>query len=105
MEDRCYINPFQPRVCSSKSVSSDDIAKSKDTDDSSRRSEMKDSYSLAIACVFDGHNGDYVAEFLKEKFAVCFQNSLIEYNYISQLIRELSVKRWNISNKVLTFLR
>ena len=25
---------------------------------------------LAMGCVFDGHSGDYVAEMLKEKFAV-----------------------------------
>jgi len=77
MEDRCYINPFQPKVCSTKSASSDDTTKIKDTENSSR-SEMRDSYSLAIGCVFDGHNGDYVAEFLKEKFAVRLQNSLFE---------------------------
>lgn len=56
MEDRSYICASQGRGLAVQVKSSP--------------AKPKPLQPLAMGCVFDGHSGDYVAEMLKEKFAV-----------------------------------
>ena len=54
MEDRSYVSAAQSRGLGVQG----------------RLGSPKLLQPLAMGCVFDGHSGDYVAEMLKEKFAV-----------------------------------
>lgn len=64
MEDRSYVSANQTRgIANIKGKAAQEAP-------AAGAAAGKKLQPLAIGCVFDGHNGDYVAEMLKNKFAV-----------------------------------
>jgi serine/threonine protein phosphatase PrpC len=61
MEDRCYVSAYESRGR---------VRPSSGEETAVAAAPSKSLQPLAIGCVFDGHNGDYVAEMLKQRFAV-----------------------------------